>query len=158
MQMQSRQFKIRHIDELPTLAATVLDFAGDLRVWSIEGEMAAGKTTFIKEVCACLGVADLVNSPTFSIVNTYQDGEQNPVYHFDFYRLNNLGEALDAGLPHYLDSDNFCFLEWASAVQPLLPIPRLHIDIEVTSPQGRLFTLTRLETAEQEKAALTTNA
>ena len=143
--------------DLGWLAAAVLDFAGDVPVWCIDGEMAAGKTTFIKEVCQCMGVKDVVNSPTFSLVNEYMDEEGDPVYHFDFYRLNNLDEAYEAGLHELIESGYMCFIEWANALPELLPLPRIHIAIQVLGGTTRSFTITKLETADVNQAAFMPN-
>ena len=83
--------------------------------------MGAGKTTFIKAICEELGVRDVVNSPTFAIINEYTSGEGSPIYHFDFYRIKSPQEAIDFGLNDYLYSKNLCFMEWAQEVEALLP-------------------------------------
>ena len=93
------------------------------RVLAFEGQMGAGKTTFIKKLCEEMGSLDIVNSPTFAIVNVY-DVEQpyrGEVYHFDCYRLKDIREALDFGAEEYLYSGNYCFIEWPKLIEPLLP-------------------------------------
>ena len=83
--------------------------------------MGAGKTTFIKKLCEEMGTADVVNSPTFAIVNVY-DVEQpykGEVYHFDCYRLKDIREAMDFGAEEYLYSGNCCFIEWPRLIEPL---------------------------------------
>jgi tRNA threonylcarbamoyladenosine biosynthesis protein TsaE len=83
--------------------------------------MGAGKTTFIKAVCESLGVTDVINSPTFAIVNEYTGRNGLRICHFDFYRINDLREARDIGLQDYFDDGALCFMEWAENVLPLLP-------------------------------------
>jgi len=93
------------------------------RVFAFDGQMGAGKTTFIKKLCEEMGTADVVNSPTFAIVNVY-DVEQpykGEVYHFDCYRLKDIREALDFGAEEYLYSGNYCFIEWPEMIEALLP-------------------------------------
>ena len=93
------------------------------RVFAFEGQMGAGKTTFIKKLCEEMGTMDVVNSPTFAIVNVY-DVEQpyrGEVYHFDCYRLKDIREAMDFGAEEYLYSGNYCFIEWPEMIEPLLP-------------------------------------
>ena len=93
------------------------------RVFAFEGQMGAGKTTFIKKLCEEMGTTDVVNSPTFAIVNVY-DVEQpyrGEVYHFDCYRLKDIREAMDFGAEEYLYSGNYCFIEWPEMIEPLLP-------------------------------------
>jgi len=107
------------------------------------GEMGAGKTTFIKAFCAALGVEDTVSSPTFSIVNEYHY-PQGIIYHFDFYRLKNQTEALDLGLEEYLDSGNYCLIEWPEKIPDLLPENYVHISLKVRPDQQRKLTITKI--------------
>ena len=103
------------------------------RVFAFEGQMGAGKTTFIKQLCEEMGTEDVVNSPTFAIVNVY-DVEQpykGEVYHFDCYRLKDIREAMDFGAEEYLYSGNYCFIEWPRLIEPLLPDDTVWIKIEV---------------------------
>lgn len=90
------------------------------RVFCFYGEMGAGKTTFIKEICRCLGVSDTTSSPTFAIVNEYTTDEGESIYHFDFYRIEKLEDAYEIGVEDYLYSGNYCFIEWAENVAPLI--------------------------------------
>lgn len=101
------------------------------RVFAFEGQMGAGKTTFIKHLCEQMGTSDVVNSPTFAIVNVYdvtlpQPGE---VYHFDCYRLKDIREAMDFGAEEYLYSGNYCFIEWPKLIESLLPEDTVYIYI-----------------------------
>ena len=102
------------------------------RVFAFEGQMGAGKTTFIKKLCEAMGTTDVVNSPTFAIVNVY-DVEQpyrGEVYHFDCYRLKDIREAMDFGAEEYLYSGNYCFIEWPEKIEPLLPEDTVRISIQ----------------------------
>ena len=101
------------------------------RVFAFDGQMGAGKTTFIKSLCEAMGTEDIVNSPTFAIVNVY-DVEQpykGEAYHFDCYRLKDIREAMDFGAEEYLYSGNYCFIEWPDIIEPLLPEDTVHIKI-----------------------------
>ena len=103
------------------------------RVFAFEGQMGAGKTTFIKKLCEEMGTTDVVNSPTFAIVNVY-DVEQpykGEVYHFDCYRLKDIREAMDFGAEEYLYSGNYCFIEWPEKIEALLPEDTVWVKIEV---------------------------
>ena len=98
--------------------------------------MGAGKTTFTTAICRVLGVAqDAVSSPTFSIVNEYRLPGGDPVFHFDFYRINKLSEALDIGFYDYIDSGALCLMEWPENIEDLLPEETLRVSITV-SPDG----------------------
>lgn len=99
------------------------------RFFAFFGKMGVGKTTLIKELCAELGVEDNVCSPTFAIINEYSDGEGEPVYHFDFYRLKSLAEAYDIGYEEYFYSGCYCFTEWTEKVEELLPDHYVRVDI-----------------------------
>ena len=115
-------------------ATDILDKCGDRRVFAFNGKMGAGKTTFIKQLCEAMGTEDIVNSPTFAIVNVYEveaKGERQEVYHFDCYRIKDLREAMDMGTEEYLYSGNYCFIEWAEMIEPLLPDDLVTVDIEV---------------------------
>ena len=101
------------------------------RVFAFEGQMGAGKTTFIKNLCEQMGTLDVVNSPTFAIVNVY-DVEQpyrGEVYHFDCYRLKDIREAMDFGAEEYLYSGNYCFIEWPDILSPILPEDTVYVKI-----------------------------
>ena len=107
------------------------------RVVALEGEMGAGKTTLIRALARYLGVADEVSSPTFALVNEYRDGHNKPVYHFDFYRIDSIDEALRMGASEYLDSGYLCLVEWPARVAALLPTPRLEVRLEVQEEGAR---------------------
>ena len=96
----------------------------------LEAPMGAGKTTLIKALCSELGVLQAVSSPTFSLVNSYQDSEGKTLYHFDLYRLNSLEEAMDIGIEEYLDSGARCMIEWPERIRPLLSDAFHQIQIE----------------------------
>lgn len=101
-------------------AAELLAFAGQERVFLFEAPMGAGKTTFIKVLCARLGVQDTMSSPTYAVVNEYATGDHQRVYHFDLYRLKSTAELLDIGFEEYLESGNYLFIEWPELAMPLI--------------------------------------
>ena len=138
---------MRHNIEIPTLAALdtaagqFLDEIGEHRLIAFHAPMGAGKTTFTTAVCKRLGVhEDAVSSPTFAIVNEYRTGSGEPVYHFDFYRIEHLEEALDIGLYDYLDSGCLCLMEWPENIGDLLPEETLQVQIRVNPDQSRTLT------------------
>jgi tRNA threonylcarbamoyladenosine biosynthesis protein TsaE len=111
------------------------------KVILFHGEMGAGKTTFIKQLCKTLGVAGATSSPTFSLVNEYETIDHQIVYHFDFYRLKNETEALDMGADDYFYSGHWCFIEWAEQIPNLIPDEHSVITIEVLPDGKRLMHL-----------------
>lgn len=121
---------ICRLDNLDTAAAEFLEAVGDERLIAFYGHLGAGKTTFIKALCDRLGVEDNVCSPTFTIVNEYQAASGEPVYHFDFYRVDSLKEAADLGLEEYFYSGSFCFMEWPEKIADLLPEETVEVRIE----------------------------
>lgn len=124
---------------LPAAAAQVRAaiIEAGVTVVAFEGEMGAGKTTLIRALAATLGVADDVSSPTFALVNEYRDGRDQPVYHFDFYRIESIGEAEGMGAAEYLDSGYLCLVEWPARVAALLPTPRLEVRLTVLGAEAR---------------------
>ena len=135
---------VNSLAELPAAAQTFATFLGQnpgVSVVIFEGEMGAGKTTFIKAVCRELGVTDAVSSPTFSIVNEYETTSGKRLYHFDFYRIEEEQEALSIGALEYFDSGNLCFIEWPSKVPNLLPDHYLTVNIAASPSGPRTITL-----------------
>ena len=102
------------------------------RVFAFDGVMGAGKTTFIKQLVKEMGSMDIVNSPTFAIVNVYdvEQPHKGEVYHFDCYRLKDIREAMDFGAEEYLYSGNYCFIEWPEKIEALLPEDTVRVKIE----------------------------
>ena len=124
------EISINSLDEIGKAAQEFVAAMGDRTVFAFYGKMGAGKTTFIKTVCEELGVEDVINSPTFAIVNEYVDGRGEPIYHFDFYRIKNQQEVLDIGYEDYVYSGNVCFMEWPELIENLLPDDAVKVTIE----------------------------
>lgn len=136
MSISSKIFSLNSLDELPEVATAILDYAQGYTFFAFEGEMGAGKTTLIKQLCLSLGVKDHVSSPTFSIVNEYQS-ERGTIFHFDFYRIKSEVEAFDMGFEEYFYADALCLVEWPSKIASLLPKRRVEVSLEKTSFNGR---------------------
>ncbi len=122
------EFIINNLDELPEVAQKIIDQLQH-KLITFEGEMGAGKTTFIKEFVKALGTNDEVSSPTFSIVNEYET-DKGKVYHFDFYPLNHEDEALDFGIEEYLYSNQYCLMEWPNKIANFIPDEHHTITLE----------------------------
>jgi tRNA threonylcarbamoyladenosine biosynthesis protein TsaE len=116
---------------LPQAARQLLPLLEQHRVIAFYGAMGAGKTTLIKAICEAMGIAGTVNSPTFALVNEYRKPNGEPVYHFDFYRINKPEEAFDLGYEEYFFSGHICFVEWPEHIAPLLPADALHLHISI---------------------------
>ncbi|MDR0437957.1 MAG: tRNA (adenosine(37)-N6)-threonylcarbamoyltransferase complex ATPase subunit type 1 TsaE [Bacteroidales bacterium] len=141
--MQTFEKDITNLEQLPSVAKELLTAFPQARVFAFYAEMGAGKTTFIKALCEELSALDVVNSPTFAIINEYRTKHHQPIFHFDFYRLKNLREACDLGCEEYFYSGNYCFLEWAELVEPLLPQHFLKIEIAVSDSKTRRISATQ---------------
>ena len=132
------QIIIAGLEDLERAAGEFLKEIGDRTLVAFYAPMGAGKTTFTTAVCKVLGVQeDAVSSPTFAIVNEYRSGEGQPVFHFDFYRIENPAEALDIGLYDYLDSGYLCLMEWPENIEGLLPEETLKVAIQVNADGSR---------------------
>jgi tRNA threonylcarbamoyladenosine biosynthesis protein TsaE len=128
--MNPTTLRIPRPASLPEAAAEFIRQMNDYTVFAFYGAMGAGKTTFIKAVCEVLGVGDVINSPTFALVNEYRSSLTGElIYHFDFYRIRNLAEARDIGLEDYLYSGALCFIEWPENIESLLPCDTVRLTI-----------------------------
>ncbi|WP_277466201.1 tRNA (adenosine(37)-N6)-threonylcarbamoyltransferase complex ATPase subunit type 1 TsaE [Parabacteroides sp. PF5-6] len=115
---------------------------GDRTVFAFHGAMGAGKTTFIKAVCEALGVEEVINSPTFAIINEYRSATTAElIYHFDFYRINKPGEAEDIGTEDYFYSGALCFIEWPEKIEELLPPDTVRVTIAENADGSRTVSL-----------------
>ncbi len=132
-----------HISELRLVAQSIIEFNRKYSIWLFEGEMGAGKTTLIKEICNQLTVMDNVSSPTYSIVNEYVTKNNKIIYHFDFFRLKQEEEALDIGVEEYFYSQNYCFIEWSSKIPSLIPPKYAKIEINLYKTNQRVIQLSQ---------------
>lgn len=135
------EIKITSLDNIHEVARQFIAAMGDNTVFAFYGKMGAGKTTFIKAVCECLGVTDVINSPTFAIVNEYRSESGELIYHFDFYRIKKLEEVYDMGYEDYFYSGALCFIEWPELVEELLPADAVKVSIEETADGERIVSM-----------------
>ncbi|MCD8302157.1 MAG: tRNA (adenosine(37)-N6)-threonylcarbamoyltransferase complex ATPase subunit type 1 TsaE [Prevotellaceae bacterium] len=128
------------IDRIDEAAREFAAAMGESTVFALHGPMGAGKTTFVKALCAQLGVRDVACSPTFALLNEYETAQGTPVYHFDFYRIKTLAEAIDMGCLDYFSSGSLCLIEWPELVEDILPPDAVRVDITVQSDGSRRLT------------------
>ena len=138
---KSMNITIDSLEQIHEAASQFISAMGDNRLFAFYGKMGAGKTTFIKAVCEQLGVTDVINSPTFAIVNEYQDKHGEPIFHFDFYRIKRPAEVMDIGFEDYIASDCLCFMEWPELIGEYLPDETVKVTIEETDDGRRLLTM-----------------
>lgn len=139
-----KTYNISSPDELGAVASDFISNFGDEKVVAFYGTMGAGKTTFIKALCDVLKVDDVVNSPSFAIINEYSIPSGGVIFHFDFYRLKSVSEAFDMGYEDYFYSGNYCFIEWPEKVADILPSNYLKVMVDITSDNGRKITVERV--------------
>jgi tRNA threonylcarbamoyladenosine biosynthesis protein TsaE len=132
---------IDSLSDLPKVAELVLESLNGRNVVAFFAPMGAGKTTLISTLMETLGSEDIVTSPTFALVNQYYTSEREPVYHFDFYRINSINEAFDMGYEEYFYSGDLCLVEWPEKVEQLLPDDTMVVKIEILDENTRRFTI-----------------
>jgi tRNA threonylcarbamoyladenosine biosynthesis protein TsaE len=135
------EFIAKSISDLNTISKQLIEQFKDTKVVLLNGEMGAGKTTLIKQLCKNLGVNENTSSPTFSIVNEYKTDNSLSIYHFDFYRIEHEQEAMDFGYEDYFYSNAFCFIEWAEKIPNLIPENHLVINIEIDADNNRIISI-----------------
>lgn len=126
-------------DNLKAVAEAILKAYPQERVFGFYGEMGAGKTTLIKQMCNVLGVTDITSSPTFAIVNEYWTENDQLLYHFDFYRIDEPADATRIGFEEYLYSGNYCFIEWTEKVEEILQDDFVKVTISRVDESSRRF-------------------
>jgi tRNA threonylcarbamoyladenosine biosynthesis protein TsaE len=136
-----KEIVIASLDELKDVAEAVIESLEGRNVVALFGAMGAGKTTLISAIMEHLGSTDNVTSPTFALVNQYNTAANEPVYHFDFYRINRIEEAFDMGYEEYFYSGDLCLVEWPELVEQLLPDDAMVVKIDILSPTERKFTI-----------------
>ena len=142
---QSLHLDCDGLEKIDDVARQIVVFAGDTKVWTFQGEMGSGKTTLIRCICQHLGVVDNVSSPTFSLVNEYQNNRGEVFYHFDFYRIKDETEAFDIGTEDYFYSGDHCLIEWPSKVVSLIPERYMNVEISVLDTEKRSIQLTKYD-------------
>ncbi len=127
------------LSELENVVARIFEYGKNNNIWLLKGEIGAGKTTFMHVLAGQLGVVDTVNSPSYAIINEYLTKEGKTFYHFDLFRIKSLSEVLETGFLDYIDSSDYCFIEWPELIEDLLPPEYTEVIIQVTGTQKRIF-------------------
>ncbi|MEJ5265695.1 MAG: tRNA (adenosine(37)-N6)-threonylcarbamoyltransferase complex ATPase subunit type 1 TsaE [Bacteroidales bacterium] len=135
--MLAKTFIIQQANELTKVAEEIISMLHRYPVITFSGKLGSGKTALIKEICRLLQVKDTVTSPTFTLLNEYETVTGQPVYHFDFYRVNKLEEIYDLGYEEYLFSGHFCFIEWPEMAENILLPDVLKVTIELDNHKRR---------------------
>ncbi len=139
------KFVITDLSRIREVANQFLKIFSKPAVFCFYGSIGAGKTTFIQALCEQLEVEDVVNSPSFAIVNEYNTAKNESVYHFDFYRLKEEEEAYDLGYQEYFYTENYCFVEWPEKIESLLPDNRYDVFISVLEDMSREILVKTIE-------------
>ncbi|PKQ64693.1 tRNA (adenosine(37)-N6)-threonylcarbamoyltransferase complex ATPase subunit type 1 TsaE [Labilibaculum manganireducens] len=133
--------KINSLKEINAAAKEFLSIVGKKRVFALYGAMGVGKTTFVKAICDEMGVEDTINSPTFSIVNEYHTPKDDIIYHFDFYRIEDVKEAYDFGYEDYFYGNAMCFIEWPEKIESILPNDTVEVFFKEEMDGSRSITI-----------------
>lgn len=134
------EFVVENMYDLPAVAKSLLDNLGETTVVAFDGQMGAGKTTFIQNILRAIGIENTHGSPTYSLVNEYKSPFYGSVFHFDLYRLNSEEEAFDIGIEEMIYGGGICFIEWPDKVLHLLPENTLFVKIRLNEDLNRVFT------------------
>ncbi len=129
--------RIPGLSSIDDAARELIDTLPDKRIFAFYGEMGAGKTTLIKALCRVLQVTDVTSSPSFGLIYEYRTRGSDSVYHFDFYRIEHLEEAYDIGYEEYIDSGQYCFIEWPEKVASLLPPETVNVNLQIVGNNER---------------------
>ena len=129
--------RIPDLSSIDDAARELLETLPDKRIFAFYGEMGAGKTTLIKALCRLLQVTDVTSSPSFGLIYEYRTTGNESIYHFDFYRIEHLEEAYDIGYEEYIDSGQYCFIEWPDKVASLLPPESVNVKLQIAGNNER---------------------
>lgn len=135
-----KTYDISNLEKLSSVALELLSFT-DNRIFALYGGLGVGKTTLVKYMCNHLKVVDSVSSPTFSLVNEYVNEKNDRIFHFDFYRLDNIEDVQKIGFDVYLDSKSYCFIEWPNLIESWLPANHHIIELKEIQTKRELLLL-----------------
>lgn len=134
-----------HLQEIANAAQWFISQMGIKKIFAFQGQMGAGKTTLIKEICKQMGIEETVSSPTFSLVNEYILPNGEMIYHMDLYRIKNEDEAFDTGIDDLLHSGKICFVEWPEKAENLFHLNYVKVNIEINDDLSRSIKLKEVQ-------------
>jgi tRNA threonylcarbamoyladenosine biosynthesis protein TsaE len=129
------------LQQIETAATAIAVLTKEHKIFTLSGEMGAGKTTLVAAICKALGYTGKTSSPTFSLINEYILPTGNAICHVDLYRIKNLQEAIDAGIEDIVYSDNICFIEWPSITPTLIPTEAVGLTLVKIDDNSRQLTI-----------------
>ncbi len=142
------EYSTDRAEEMQMIAKDILLKCSGPGIFTFTGNLGAGKTTLIREMCHHLGYKGDVTSPTFSLVNEYNMGS-DLIYHMDLYRIKSIEEAYDIGIEEYLYSGEYCFIEWPKMIEPIINNGHWQVTIDVNSEGVRKIDVCKIpETTE----------
>ena len=136
-----KTYSVNSIDSLKEIVIDLLELLNDHQIVALEGQMGAGKTTFVQQVLKAMGVEELNGSPTYSLINQYESPFYGTVYHLDLYRLNSLEEIFDIGIEELLYQKCICLIEWPEKMIELLPDNTIWVYLRVEEDFSRTITI-----------------
>jgi len=136
-----KTYSVNSIDSLKDIVIDLLELLNDHQVVALEGQMGAGKTTFVQQVLKAMGIEELEGSPTYSLINQYESPFYGTVYHLDLYRLNSLEEIFDIGIEELLYQKCICLIEWPEKMIELLPDNTIWVYLRVEEDFSRTITI-----------------
>lgn len=138
------KLSVKSIDELPEVAQSILNFLGETRVVTLEGDLGTGKTTLVKYLAQTLGSKDTAQSPSYGIIHEYHYGNNEKIFHADLYRIKSEEECWNLGIEEMLQSGNWIFIEWPDMAQPFIETPFAKIKISANGFE-RTFDIEKIE-------------
>lgn len=136
-----KSYSVNSIEGLKNVAVDLLDLLANYQIVALEGQMGAGKTTFVQQVLKSMGIEELEGSPTYSLINQYESPFFGTVYHLDLYRLNSLDEVFDIGIEELLYQKCVCLIEWPEKMVELLPDNTIWVYIRIEEDLTRTITI-----------------
>ena len=128
---------IFNLQEIDDAAKKFNSLFSNKKIFAFNGKMGAGKTTFIHAVCRKMGVTGKMSSPTYPIINNYKTVNDATIFHIDLYRLKDTEEVIQTGVEEYINSEEYCFIEWPEKIMTILPSFTINILIEIIDDMQR---------------------